>query len=112
MRRYKGRPDTFRTDLVQQWASNNTDVLKCVNDKSLDNDFKLHKDYITWTLGIYWKTKEDSFVYFIKNPDTNKIITKIVILSEISKLFDPLGILGPIILFAKLIMQKPSRICK
>ena len=54
---------------------------------------------------MYWKAREDSFIYSIKTPELTKRITKRLILSEIAKLFDPLGLLGPVILYAKLIMQ-------
>ena len=91
---------------MRQWASDDPSILEGVNDKSLDKDFKINKDYVTKTLGLYCKARNDSFVYLIKEPESYKGVTKRVILTEIPKLFDPLGSLGPIILCAKLIMQE------
>lgn len=49
----------------------------------------------------------DSFRYTMHSIDLNKqvAITKRSILSDVSKLFDPIGMLSPIIINAKLIMQ-------
>lgn len=91
---------------LRQWASNEPTILANVDEKCLDNDFKLNKNCMLKTLGIFWKAKEDIFVYTIKVPELPSKISKRIILSEIAKLFDPLGLLGPVILYAKLIMQE------
>lgn len=91
---------------LQQWASNEDEILANVDEKCLDNEFKLNKNCTLKTLGIFWKAKEDIFIYSIKNPEVHLKISKRIILSEIAKLFDPLGLLGPVILYAKLIMQE------
>ena len=46
------------------------------------------------------------FIYEIKRISLTNSIIKRTILSDIAKIFDPLGLLGPIILFAKKIMQE------
>ena len=91
---------------MRQWASNEPRILEGIKDINLDKDFKINKDYVAKTLGLYWKARNDSFIYSIKKPVIHKGITKRVILSEIAKLFDPLGFIGPIILYSKLIMQE------
>ena len=57
------------------------------------------------TLGISWNFRGVVIVYTIKNTDVVNEITKRTILSDIAKLFDPLGLPGPVILKAILIIQ-------
>ncbi|XP_024887379.1 uncharacterized protein LOC112464560 [Temnothorax curvispinosus] len=56
------------------------------------------------TLGLGWHPKSDMFQFSIE-PITSSVKTKREVLSMISKLFDPLGLIGPILTRAKLIMQ-------
>lgn len=59
------------------------------------------------TLGITWLPKEDVFVFKINQLYlSERPTTKRTILSDIAKLYDPLGLTGPVILTAKLILQK------
>ncbi|XP_043496457.1 uncharacterized protein LOC122520461 [Polistes fuscatus] len=47
------------------------------------------------TLGVNWNAAEDNIGYTVKRAADPSKVTKRVILSEISQLFDPLGLLGP-----------------
>uniref|UniRef100_A0A182PX24 Uncharacterized protein n=1 Tax=Anopheles epiroticus TaxID=199890 RepID=A0A182PX24_9DIPT len=59
------------------------------------------------TLGLYWCPKQDEFAFIVNNlQEPPNPPTKRTVLSEISKLFDPIGLLSPVIVIAKLIMQK------
>ena len=53
-----------------------------------------------------WDAKNDCIVYTITPIIAHSIKSKRAILSEIAKIFDPSGLLGPIILYVKKIMQK------
>ncbi|XP_055615009.1 uncharacterized protein LOC129761315 [Toxorhynchites rutilus septentrionalis] len=59
-------------------------------------------------LGLLWDPRND--IFFITNPfrqqATNDNVTKRSIFSEISKLFDPIGIIAPVIVTAKLLVQQ------
>ena len=91
---------------LRQWASNDISILHDIPKEYYDKNFQLHVDNPLKTLGIYWNAKTDSFVYSIKRISLNKKFTKRSILSEIAKIFDPIGLLGPIILTAKKVMQE------
>lgn len=59
------------------------------------------------TLGISWSPKEDRFTFVV--PDNTKQavqLTKRSILSQIARIFDPLGFVGPAITAAKLILRE------
>lgn len=57
------------------------------------------------TLGIAWKAKTDCFNFKVDVVD-NVNPTKRSVLSVIARLFDPLGLLGPVITKAKIFMQR------
>lgn len=58
------------------------------------------------TLGVFWNPKEDLFTYTIIDVKNKTEVTKRSILSSTAQLFDPLGLLAPVILIAKLIIQE------
>ncbi|GFU62396.1 DUF1758 domain-containing protein [Trichonephila clavipes] len=57
------------------------------------------------TLGIAWKSKTDCFNFKVE-VEQNAHPTKRSVLSIIARLFDPLGLLGPVITKAKIFMQQ------
>ncbi|XP_063988136.1 uncharacterized protein LOC135168143 [Diachasmimorpha longicaudata] len=57
------------------------------------------------SLGIYWNSAGDTVTYTAKI-STNAIITKRFVLSETAKIFDPLGLLSPVVNRPKMITQK------
>ena len=58
------------------------------------------------TLGVRWNAKPDQFFFTTTAPEIKENFTKREVLSIIAKLFDPAGWLGPIIITAKMLMQK------
>lgn len=57
-------------------------------------------------LGLSWNATEDNFLYYPSELPSSDKITKRSILSFISQLFDPLGLLGPVIIVGKILMQR------
>lgn len=64
----------------------------------------LDKDGMSKTLGVQWNPKEDTFQYSIKIK-TPASCTKRMMVSSIAQIFDPLGLLAPVIVTAKLLIQ-------
>ncbi|GFT75661.1 integrase catalytic domain-containing protein [Trichonephila clavipes] len=58
------------------------------------------EESITKTLGVLWNSSSDTFCFKV-SPSTNHIFTKRDVLSQIARIFDPLGLLGPVISKAK-----------
>nr|XP_049706201.1 uncharacterized protein LOC126056614 isoform X3 [Helicoverpa armigera] len=96
---------------IRKWKSNNTLVIKelflgqvidsnTVLDLSENNLNRTSK-----TLGLYWLCQQDTLSFSI-NIELHEKVTKRHILSVISQIFDPLGLVGPCVVEAKLIMQK------
>lgn len=91
---------------IRQWASNNPAVLVGLEEDQINSKLDLNKDGTLKTLGVEWNAKRDVYVYSAKCIDVQTRFSKRTILSEIAKIYDPLGLIGPITLHAKLIMQK------
>ena len=51
-----------------------------------------------------WRPFSDKFIFSITTPSTS-VVSKRIILSEISQLFDPLGFFSPVVTRAKILMQ-------
>jgi hypothetical protein len=57
-------------------------------------------------LGVMWSPASDEFLFEFTPPDPGgRPITKRVVLSWISRIFDPLGWIGPIVVRAKIFLQ-------
>ena len=87
---------------LRKWLSNCNTLVEKFNGSE---KFQFGDDSESRTLGILWNPVTDTFKYIVQNFDTKGIINKRIILSTIAKIFDPLGLLGPIIVVAKLIIQ-------
>ncbi|XP_018405041.1 PREDICTED: uncharacterized protein LOC108781544 [Cyphomyrmex costatus] len=87
-----------------KWASNNMELLEGINNQN-DQPIDIHGDIESCILGTKWDRHEDAFFFCCKEASANKI-TKRHIIWDTAKLYDPLGLLGPVIVIAKLIVQE------
>lgn len=92
---------------LRKWISNCPEVFTNMNEHDLHPNL-LHfcKNDLSKTLGLMWSYFYDSFIYKISNLNSNSTVTKRTILSEMSKLFDPLGLVSPCIIIPKTLMQQ------
>uniref|UniRef100_UPI00143B4EC3 uncharacterized protein LOC117162547 n=1 Tax=Bombus vancouverensis nearcticus TaxID=2705178 RepID=UPI00143B4EC3 len=58
------------------------------------------------TLGVFWNSSDDSILYSVEVKPTPSRVTKRIISSEIAKIYDPLGLLAPVIVRAKMLLQR------
>ncbi|XP_046145012.1 uncharacterized protein LOC123988552 [Osmia bicornis bicornis] len=91
---------------IRQWATNNEVLLNDLPKQSINKKLHLGESSTLKTLGVVWKSSEDSITYEVKTQMTITHITKRFISSEIAKIYDPLGLLGPVIIEAKILLQK------
>ncbi|XP_029158933.1 uncharacterized protein LOC114931136 [Nylanderia fulva] len=92
---------------LQKWSSNHAHVLHHLPSERLSNPnpIPFDSDSCVAVLGLQWKPTADCFQFSIDRPST-ATITKRTILSTIAKLFDPLGLLSPVIIKAKILIQE------
>jgi len=91
-----------------KWSSNDPRLLENV-DTAINvnaNCNLIDVENTTKILGMYWNQNVDAYQYIIRPFDENTRITKRVILSEIASVFDPLGLISPVIIKFKIIMQQ------
>ena len=91
---------------LRQWASNDQKIISDLKDSSKSQHLCLEPTQNTKVLGIQWDPSNDSLSYAVRPLEAEERATKRTILSQIAQLFDPLGLLGPVIVLAKLIMQE------
>lgn len=92
---------------LHKWSSNCDDILANVpKDKQYFGDIELQKDDLSVkALGVNFEMRSDTFKLHTTEKYSVTKNTKREILSYISRFFDPLGLMGPIFVQAKLIMQ-------
>lgn len=89
---------------LRKWMSNCPDLLPDKTNSS-DNLYLAPEDKDQRKiLGISWSSKNDCFSVQLNKVDTS-VITKRTILSNIARLYDPLGWLTPFIVRAKILLQ-------
>lgn len=90
---------------LSKWASNELAMLESLPTESIEKPIELGGVDIIKTLGLFWSPKTDAFQYSIKMDDVKGKITKRQLLSEASKLFDPMGWVAPCIIIPKILFQ-------
>ncbi|XP_008178811.1 uncharacterized protein LOC103308006 [Acyrthosiphon pisum] len=93
---------------LRKWCSNREELLNRIPDdlRATSSDLSFQDDHSIKTLGIRWKPKADQLHYKVQVMTPLTRMTKQTIVSEISRLFDPLGLVGPVIVKAKIFIQQ------
>lgn len=97
---------------LTKWLSNSKEVMNSIPEKDRAEP-KAKLDFDTEspcerTLGLQWHVNQDQFVFDINLHD--KGTTRRSILSVASSLYDPLGLVAPVTLIPKLILQRACRL--
>ncbi|GFX63762.1 integrase catalytic domain-containing protein [Trichonephila clavipes] len=91
---------------LHKWSASNPLLLS--DSLCLVKDLSYSSTTETKTFGLLWKPHPDSFAFKI-SPMTsncdNLIVTKKSVISTIARIFDPLGLIGPVITRAKILLQ-------
>lgn len=91
---------------LRKWCSNEPSILEDSIEKSIDPHLYLRDFETQKTLGVYWHPRNNSLVHIVKPFKEQQRTTKRIMLSQIASLFDPLGLLGPVIVKAKILVQQ------
>ncbi|XP_049868256.1 uncharacterized protein LOC126368368 isoform X1 [Pectinophora gossypiella] len=88
---------------LHKWSANDSSILQDIpKEQRYSGEINMQKD--VKTLGLNFDVNSDTFKF--SPPPKQSVKTKREILSFISKFYDPLGLIGPIFVQAKHIMQK------
>ncbi|XP_045490597.1 uncharacterized protein LOC123690703 [Pieris rapae] len=93
---------------LQKWSSNDENLLKEIDKEDLDLDInvELKSNEIVKILGLTWNRRTDEFEYSVQLPPISIPVTKRKVISDIARLYDPLGWIAPAIVKAKILIQK------
>jgi hypothetical protein len=90
---------------LRKWLSNVPQVLAQIPDNDINsNILTIGENENTKTLGLHWASNDDELVFDV-NTNVSNEISKRSILSIISQIFDPLGLLGASIISIKILLQ-------
>ncbi|XP_070556537.1 uncharacterized protein [Ptychodera flava] len=91
---------------AHKWLSNSPIVLSQIptEDRACKMDFNESKPKLK-TLGVLWLAEEDVFTFQLNLPE-KFVFWKRNFLKKIATLFDPLGMLAPYIIRAKILLQE------
>ncbi|GFQ72017.1 uncharacterized protein TNCT_486821 [Trichonephila clavata] len=91
---------------LHKWSASNPLLLP--DSMCQDKDLSYSSSTETKTLGLLWKPHSGSFAFKISPMTSNcdsLIVTKKSVISTIARIFDPLGLIGPVITRAKIFLQ-------
>ncbi|XP_055622077.1 uncharacterized protein LOC129765689 [Toxorhynchites rutilus septentrionalis] len=93
---------------LRKWTSNRLEVLHGLNVDQIGTESTLQFSPCETikTLGICWEPEGDFLRFDSVVQDHHEVPTKRSILSTIARLFDPLGLIAPVVVKAKILMQE------
>jgi hypothetical protein len=93
---------------LRKWSSNSNTLLSQIPHYQSDPTFvlRLNEEETISTLGLSWQPSVDQFRFVINPyiPPTN--MTKRTFLSDINRVYDPLGFLTPVLIVGKILVQQ------
>lgn len=92
---------------LKKWSSNTQEVSENVSAEDLAYGNLVFGDgngYFVKVLGLHWNTTDDLFSYEFNS--RHLVLTKRVMWSLTARIFDPIGLLSPIVFMAKHLMQR------
>ena len=94
---------------LTKFIVNDESLLKSIPENKLAKEVKnIGPDSSGKVLGIIWNFLSDTFFFELLIKD-DKEVTRRKMLSKIASMFDPLGLLGPMLLVGKLLFQEATR---
>ena len=91
---------------LAKWNSNSSEFLKEFLAELPAEEAVPLDDCTTNILGMKWLPHADKFTFKMNLPLKQEIVTKGIILSEVSQFYDPIGIISPVIITSKYLLQE------
>ncbi|XP_054085783.1 uncharacterized protein LOC128921654 [Zeugodacus cucurbitae] len=90
---------------LRKWNSNDSQVMKCLANESSLSSYIFHSGTAS-VLGLRWDALTDQLFFRVDLSQTGEIPTKRRVLSEVARLFDPTGLLAPVVVTGKIFIQR------
>ncbi|XP_055526925.1 uncharacterized protein LOC129719557 [Wyeomyia smithii] len=92
---------------LRKWSTNCQTVLQHIPSELWESDSLMEIGRSTVTaLGLLWNPRNDSFSFKIPTLPGLSTVTKRIVVSETSQLFDPFGLLGAVVVNARMFVQR------
>ncbi|XP_045493291.1 uncharacterized protein LOC123692575 [Colias croceus] len=93
---------------LQKWSTNSDELLLKIRDRTCDGNENIifEKDNVMKILGLTWDRNFDEFQYTVHLPTLKTPVTKRRVVSDIARIFDPLGWISPVVITAKVFIQR------
>ncbi|XP_058817132.1 uncharacterized protein LOC131680434 [Topomyia yanbarensis] len=93
---------------LRKWAANDMSALAGIPEQDLEPLIQVGDQKVIKKLGVAWNPNKDVFQFISVNATSKalKVLTKRQMVSKILRLYDPLGLVQPVIVTAKLFMQE------
>ena len=92
---------------ARKWVSNSKRVLASIPEEYRASELVIQNDDqpVTKALGIIWFSNEDTLAVSTPSPTISLPITKRKVLKKIAAVFDPLGLISPVVIRGKILLQ-------
>lgn len=93
---------------LRKWCSNSTDLIDKIPTACDDPTFvlKLTEEEMVTALGLTWQPATNSFRFALKPWHPPQNITKLTLLSDINSVYDPIGLIAPLLIKGKIFIQQ------
>ena len=94
-----------------KWNGTPLEILNLIPTEFREKeDREIETDPNTKTLGIRWNMTSDEFFYGKRYPLPNGSISKRTMLSLVASVYDPIGLISPLIIFGRIMLQRATRL--
>ena len=96
---------------LRSFAVNDQSMISSIPpEERLSNEKVLLQESLNRALGIYWMISDDVFLYSGKYEYSDSIVTRRKMLSRVSSLLDPLGLVAPLPMVGRYLFQAATRL--
>ena len=96
---------------LTKFVANDPELLSNMNEADVTQKiWDITPDYLSKALGIGWDVNHDEFLYTFRGASTSGNLTKRSILSRVASMYDPLGLVAPIVVSGRMIFQKATKL--
>lgn len=93
---------------IKKWSANNWTVISAIDNEDLKGGKPINFDEVDSqsVLGVTWNPSTDHFHFVVDDSQWTEHATKRTVASDIAKLFDPIGLLIPVITWGKVFIRE------
>lgn len=90
---------------IRKFYSNSSQVMSQIPEAERGTKIRIGESDVIKTLGMNWDPEADEFTFYFEQSEM-QTVSKRTVLSQASRLFDPLGLLQPVTVRAKMFIQR------